>query len=108
MAFDGFYIKLSSIAKLPHTDTYYACFEYKNKYKDKFNITDTLASSCIVNFNNSIFASKSKPENCGGRSNILDVLNVIQNYLENNNYTFSANKNKDGTVTGKEKSKYYG
>ncbi len=33
MAFDGFYIKLSSIAKLPHTDTYYACFEYKNKYK---------------------------------------------------------------------------
>ena len=48
----------------------------------------------------SIFASKSKPENCGGRSNILDVLNVIQNYLENNNYTFSANKNKDGTVTG--------
>ena len=60
MAFDGFYIKLSSIAKLPHTDTYYACFEYKNKYKDKFNITDTLASSCIVNFNNSIFASKTK------------------------------------------------
>ena len=48
MAFDGFYIKLSSIAKLPHTDTYYACFEYKNKYKDKFNITDTLASSCII------------------------------------------------------------
>lgn len=48
----------------------------------------------------SIFASKSKPENCGGRSNILDVLNVIQNYLENNNYIFSANKNKDGTVTG--------
>ena len=60
MDFDGFYIKLSSIAKLPHTDTYYACFEYKNKYKDKFNITDTLASSCIVNFNNSIFASKTK------------------------------------------------
>ena len=56
MAFDGFYIKLSSIAKLPHTDTYYACFEYKNKYK----VTDTLASSCIVNFNNSIFASKTK------------------------------------------------
>ena len=55
MAFDGFYIKLSSIAKLPHTDTYYACFEYKNKYKDKFNITDTLASSCIVNLNNIIF-----------------------------------------------------
>ncbi len=25
---------------------------------------------------------------------------MIQNYLENNNYTFSANKNKDGTVTG--------
>lgn len=48
----------------------------------------------------SIFASKSKPENCGGRSNILDVLNVIQNYLENNDYIFSANKNKDGTVTG--------
>ena len=50
MAFDGFYIKLSSIAKLPHTDTYYACFEYKNKYKDKFNITDThvLLISIIV------------------------------------------------------------
>lgn len=47
----------------------------------------------------SIFASKSKPENYGGRSNILDVLNVIQNYLENNDYIFSANKNKDGTVT---------
>lgn len=46
-----------------------------------------------------IFASKSKPENYGGRSNILDVLNVIQNYLENNDYIFSANKNKDGTVT---------
>lgn len=60
MAFEGFYIKLSNIAKLPHTDTYYACFEYKNKYKDKFNITDTLASSCIVNFNNSIFSSKEK------------------------------------------------
>lgn len=48
MAFDGFYIKLSSIAKLPHTDTYYACFEYKNKYKDKFNITDTLAAHVLL------------------------------------------------------------
>ena len=60
MAFDGFYIKLSSIAKLPHTDTYYACFEYKNKYKDKFNITDTLASSCIVNFNIVFLQAKQK------------------------------------------------
>lgn len=48
----------------------------------------------------SIFASKSKPENCGGRSNILDVLNEIENYLENNDYIFSANKNRDGNITG--------
>ena len=60
MAFDGFYIKLSSIAKLPHTDTYYACFEYKKNIKTNSILSQTLASSCIVNFNNSIFASKTK------------------------------------------------
>ena len=73
----------------------------KNLFRDFREMkSDLNFDNIFCSADNSIFASKSKPENCGGRSNILDVLNVIQNYLENNNYTFSANKNKDGTVTG--------
>lgn len=50
MAFEEFKIKLVSVAKLPHTDTYYACFKYKNY--------DKCDEQCIVSFNAAIQASQ--------------------------------------------------
>ena len=50
MSFEEFKIKLVSVAKLPHADTYYACFEYKNH--DKCN------EQCVVSFNAAIQASQ--------------------------------------------------
>ena len=44
MTFKFFKISLVSVAKLPHTDTYYACFEH--------NTIENAA--CIVNFNDKI------------------------------------------------------
>ena len=43
MSFEEFKIKLVSVAKLPHADTYYACFEYKNH--------DKCDEQCVVSFN---------------------------------------------------------
>ena len=50
MSFEEFKIKLVSVAKLPHTDTYYACFKYKNY--------DKCDEQCIVSFNAAIQASQ--------------------------------------------------
>ena len=50
MSFEEFKIILVSVAKLPHADTYYACFEYKNH--DKCN------EQCVVSFNAAIQASQ--------------------------------------------------
>lgn len=50
MAFEEFKIKLVSVAKLPHTDTYYSCFKYKNY--------DKCDEQCIVSFNAAIQASQ--------------------------------------------------
>ena len=50
MTFKFFKISLVSVAKLPHTDTYYACFEHNTIEND----------ACIVNFNDKIDTSKVK------------------------------------------------
>lgn len=50
MSFEEFKIKLVSVAKLPHADTYYACFEYKNH--------DKCDEQCVVSFNAAIQASQ--------------------------------------------------
>lgn len=46
----------------------------------------------------SIFASKNKPADCGGRNDIHKVLSAMKDYLESKNYKFPVNKKSDGTV----------